>query len=328
MGRLERFSEPEAAGRFERLARKALSAYGLEEARLRDLRAANHSAFEASTGDPARHYALRILGPDADVEQLERETLWLTALCRDTDLAVPEPMLSLDGQLVRKVAIAGVHGVRPSILLRWVDGSSLDEELAPDRLYDVGRSLATLHTHAETFRWPEELTPPRRNATLMSEVLDEQLLGTHLEEAELDLFRGAIERIAETMACLRDGSEVAGTIHGDLHRRSVLFTEEGDVRLIGFDRCRWGYYAYDLAVVQSWIERREAAQEMLDALDEGYRGVRHLSDEVQRSVPTFAALRSIDRIHATLGQPERTAAVERALAADVETLRGIIESQD
>ena len=327
MERIEQFPEHETSDRFERLARKALASYGLAEARLRDLKAASHSAFEVRTGDPARHYALRILGPDGDLKQLERETLWLTALCQDTDLVVPEPVLSMDGHLVRKVAIAGVHGVRPCVLLRWADGSSVDEDLTPDHVNRVGRSVAALHVHAETFRWPEEITPPRRNATLMSEVLDIRLLKSAFDASEINLFRTAIDRIAETMARLRDGPEVAGTIHGGLHRRSVLFAGNGDVRLVGFDGCRWGYYAYDLAVVVGWIERREAAEEMLDELFEGYRTIRSLPDEVKRSVPTFAALRAIDRIQAVLHRPERATAAERVLTEEMDRLRRILAAE-
>jgi len=321
MERLERSPEPDATDRYERLARKALASYGLAEARLRDLKATSHAAYEVITGDPARHYALRILDPDADPNRLERECLWLTALCRDVDVIVPEPMLSMDGHLVRRVTIAGVHGVRPCVLLRWVDGSSLDEDLTPDHLRHVGRAIATLHTHAETFRWPEEIMPPRRNATWMSEVLDERLLKDRIGSDEIDLLRSAIDRIAETMGLLLDGPKVAGAIHGDLHRRSVLFAADGDVRLVGFDECRWGYYAYDLAVVQGWIERREAGSEMLDALFAGYRTVRQLSDEVERSVPAFAALRAIDRIQSTLRRPERIGTADRIVAAEIDTVR-------
>jgi len=213
------------------------------------------------------------------------------------------------------------------VLLRWADGSSVDEDLTPDHVNRVGRSVAALHVHAETFRWPEEITPPRRNATLMSEVLDIRLLKSAFDASEINLFRTAIDRIAETMARLRDGPEVAGTIHGGLHRRSVLFAGNGDVRLVGFDGCRWGYYAYDLAVVVGWIERREAAEEMLDELFEGYRAIRSLPDEVKRSVPTFAALRAIDRIQAVLHRPERATAAERVLTEEMDRLRRILAAE-
>ncbi len=323
MDRLERHSEPAQVDRYERLARKALSGYGLADVRLTYLGTSSHTTFEVTTGDPTRHYALRVCGPDGESDALEREILWLTALCRDTDLTVPEPILSMDGQLARKVAIAGVHGVRPCILFRWVEGASLDEDLAPEHLRSVGRLLAALHVHAETFRWPEELTPARRNATLMSDVLDQQLLRTCYEENDLDLFGRAVDRITETMARLRDGPNVAGVIHGDLRWPNVRFFGT-DARVFGFERCRWGYYAYDLAVVEGWIERRDAAREMLAALLAGYRSVRELPDEVERSVPVFAALRSIDRIQSMLRRPDRSSTVDQLLNSEVEALRSAL----
>ena len=74
MDRFDRLSEPEGADRYERLARKALSAYGLADARLTYRGTSTHSTFEVSTGDPARHYALRICPAGTGAEPLERET--------------------------------------------------------------------------------------------------------------------------------------------------------------------------------------------------------------------------------------------------------------
>jgi len=323
MDRFERLPEAERVDRYTRLARKALSGYGLDEARLTYLGGATNVTFEVATGDPARHYALRICPPDRTLDDLQREILWLTALCRDTDLVAPEPILAADGQPVRKVSIAGVPGFRPCILLRWVDGESLDRELTADRLRRVGRLTARLHTHAESFRWPEEITPPRRNATLMSEVLDEGLLRSRYPADALDPFRAAIDLVATTMASLRDGPDVAGVIHGELHRRNVLFRED-EARAIGYESCRWGYYAYDLAVIQGWIERREHAEELAAALLEGYRTLRDLPDEVERSVPAFSALRSIDRIQSILSRPDREGRTARVLDREREKLLRIV----
>jgi len=324
MDRIEQHRGSEQDDAYERLARKALAGYGLADARLTRRGTSTRSTFEVSAGGPARHYALRICPTDTETTQLEREILWLTALCRDTQLIVPEPILSSDGRLVRKVSIAGVHGVRPCVLLRWVDGESLDEELDPDHLRGVGRMLAVLHTHAEAFRWPEEITPPRRNATLMSEILDERLLRTQYSDAELEGFREAVGRVAETMAALRDGPNVAGVIHGDPRRSNLRFAGH-ETRAFGFDACRWGYYAYDLAVVQGWIERREAAEGLATALHEGYRSLRHLSNEVERSVPLFAALRSIDRIQSILARPDRGEPSAGELHRAYESVRRVVE---
>ena len=320
MERFGRIAESEKVDRYTQLARKALSAYGLDEVRLAYLGGPTDATFEVTTGDPSRHYALRIHNPGRSRDALQREILWLTALRRDTDLTVPEPILTMDGELVRKVSIAGVHGVRPCILLRWVDGESLDSELTPDHLRSVGGLLGGLHAHAETFRWPEEITPPRRNATLMSEVLDEELLRTRYSEEQVDTFRRAIERIAVTMSTLRDGPDVAGIIHAELHRRNVLFHENA-AGAIGFETCQWGYYAYDLAVVQGWIERRETGGELVAALLDGYRSTRDLPKGFERDIPVFAALRSIDRVQSILA-----AGSTAGLDAEYEALRRAVDA--
>ncbi len=318
MDRYEQIPESEKRDRYERLARKALAAYGLPDVRLTPIGTSTLDVFEVSTGDPSRHYALRICPPEVSTDRLQREILWLTALRRDTNLSVPEPILSLDGELIRKVAVAGVHGFRPCILFRWVEGET-SGELTPEQLHAVGRLMGQLHAHAETFRWPEEITPPRRNATMMSEVLDEDLVAAHYGPVRLDVFRKAIESIATTMGRLRDGSGVAGVIHGRLNPRRLLFAEEG-VGAVGFAACRWGYYAYDLATIRSHVAGREIGAALVAELLKGYRSVRELPPEVERAIPAFEALHSIDRIQKALRRPDRTSASDRNLKGEFEAL--------
>jgi Ser/Thr protein kinase RdoA (MazF antagonist) len=95
MDRFEQLPESEKLDRYTRLARKALSAYGLDEARLAYLGGPTDATFEVTTGDASRHYALRICSRDRSPDELQREILWLTALRRDTDLTVPEPILTM-----------------------------------------------------------------------------------------------------------------------------------------------------------------------------------------------------------------------------------------
>ena len=324
MERFETLPESERADRYARLARKALSTYGLDEARLTYLGESSHVTFEVTTGDPSRHYALRICGSDQDPNAFQREILWLTTLRRDTDLAVPEPILTMDGRLVQKASVAGIPGFRPYVLFRWVDGKSLDHELTPAHLRSVGRLIAALHGHAETFRWPEEITPPRRNATLMSEVLDEGLLRTHYTTEKIEIFRQAVRLIAEAMSFLRDGRDVAGVIHADLDRRNVLFLHD-HARAIGFESCRWGYYAYDLATVRGWIEDREEGPALVAALLEGYRSKRDVPADFDRQIDVFSALRTIDRVQSTLPRPNRTASTARRLDVQLEKLCAFVE---
>ncbi len=281
--------------------------------------------FEVTTGDPSRHYAFRVCSPEQALDGLQREILWLTALCRDTDLVVPEPILSMDGELVRKVSIAGVPGFRPCVLLRWVDGESLDSELTADHLRSVGGLVARLHEHAETFRWPEEIEPLQRDARHISQTVDERLLRTHYAADQVAVFRRAIEHVGTTMVELGSGSNVAGAIHGHLSPRNLLF-HEGVARAIGFEACRWGYYAYDLATTRSYVAGRETGDELVAALLDGYQSLRDLPEDVEHRLPVFAALRSIDRIQSMLAVPEREGRIPQDLDNEYEELRRVIEA--
>ena len=88
-------SELDKIALYERFARKALTAYGLENADLRFLGESANVMFRVQT-DEGR-WALRICNPGRDHNILHRELLWLVALCRDTNLGVPEPVLMRTG---------------------------------------------------------------------------------------------------------------------------------------------------------------------------------------------------------------------------------------
>jgi len=48
--------------------------------------------------------------------------MWLSALRRETELAVPEPMPTLDGELFTLVASDAVPEPRVCVLFRWLPG--------------------------------------------------------------------------------------------------------------------------------------------------------------------------------------------------------------
>jgi len=320
MGRFGQLPDDRKSEQFARLARRALAAYGLEEARLTHLGEGSHVTFEVQTGDPKRHYALRICRPDWPLNALEREMLWLAALRRQTDLAVPEPILSKDGQLFRKVTTPGVSGRRPCVLVSWIGGASLDAKLGPDHLHALGRFVAGLHTHAQTYRWPDEIRPPPRTTTMIPEGLAERRLREACGAEALHIVRQAVDVIADTLSTLPDGPDAVGPIHGDLRRRHLRF-DGTDVGAFGFETCRWDCYAYDLAAVGLWIEARKDGDALAAAFLSGYHSVRDLPTPVERAIPAFALLRSIDTIQSILARFDRSGPAPRELTREFEQLK-------
>src|SRR4028118_1237765 len=130
--------EPTDGGRMERatrLAKLALGRYGLCDARLRLLSHGFKEVFLVESHSRGR-FVLKTVGMPPEVGEEERrdpgyrtgpglrppETIgaqlhWLSALGRETDLAVPEPVPLPDGSLVGQVSFADLPPLR-SLLRR------------------------------------------------------------------------------------------------------------------------------------------------------------------------------------------------------------------
>ncbi len=95
--------EPEV---WRRLARSALTIYGLTGARLRPLRGLKlRGVFQVDAWERGARtrFVLRIHGPDENQTQLRSVLDWLVALRRDTDLGVPEPVAAPDGAFLVEI---------------------------------------------------------------------------------------------------------------------------------------------------------------------------------------------------------------------------------
>jgi hypothetical protein len=118
--------------RLRRLAVRALDAYPLTDPQLRFVTHGENTTFkvEASTDDgTVERFLLRVHRPgrhgrfvDADAA-IRSELRWLMALRAQTDLSVPEPLLTRDGELTTTAAAAGVPQPRTCSVLRWMDGA-------------------------------------------------------------------------------------------------------------------------------------------------------------------------------------------------------------
>ena len=299
MHSFDQVPESEKVERYERFARKALTAYGLEDAELRFLGHGANVVFRVQTDDG--RWALRICNPGRDHRILMRELLWLVALNRDTDLSVPEPVIMRSGDLLRSVSMPGLSGFRACMLFRWVKGQ-FEDDLTAEHLRAVGQFTATLHKHAETFRWPEELALVKVSAETVGDNAPRATLRAHYSEADAESLLATIPIIQRAMHSLREGHDVAGVIHGDLHQSNYLF-HGGEARAIDFECVQWNYYAYDIATTFSYLRGRSDYVSLESAYVEGYTGVRPLPCDLKEHIPAFDMLRAFTMIAWILGTP-------------------------
>lgn len=286
MRRFEVLCDEERADRYKALAKKALLAYGLTPD-LTYVGQGTHTVFRAFVGGGA--YAVRIGEAGRDLALIRRELLWLAALGRDTPLGVPEPILTLHGDLFSTVSMEGVPGTRSCSVVRWVEGERREAELTTDEVAAMGRLAAALHRHADTFRWPEEITPVQDDAQSRAFTACDALRPTLDAPGDASLLADAAARIADAIP----PSALGGPIHGDLRLRKLRL-DHGVAGVLGFAHCRLGADLEDLSVLWMELDGRRSTLELRSALLEGYRTVRSLPAACEDSLGAYGALRALE----------------------------------
>ncbi|MGW4063834.1 phosphotransferase enzyme family protein [Amycolatopsis sp. NPDC004747] len=293
------FAELDRAGRtrrLRRLAEAALTSYAVPVARLTPLANGHNTVFRVDGADGHR-YALRVQRPDGPgVAQVRAEMAWLATLCRETDLVVPQPVPTRARDLVTVVADPAVPEPRTCVLAHWVEGRFLDERLSAPQLYAVGEVTARLHLHGARMngldrRRVDDLTEFGRTQVdgFSAAVVDRAVAAAGGDER----IRGAVARVRAVRTELGYGSDAFGLVHGDLHQDNYLL-HRGRVRVIDFDDCGYGHYAYDLAVALDALRHLPQREELREALLDGYRSVRPDAATTDAGVlAAFAGLRRV-----------------------------------
>ncbi len=302
MRRFDELSDDERVEKTQRLAQKALVGYGLAGDLAFVVRREN-TVFRLRTGGGS--YAVRICAAGHDHVPLQRELTWLAALGRDTTLAVPEPVLTLTGELFRSVSMEGVPGTRACAVLRWIDGERREAELTTDEAAALGRYVGLLHRHAEEFRWPEELIPGYVDPATRALAVAEAVRSALTSDDDRSALCSAVEAIAAATASLGDAADDVGIIHGDLRLRRLRHGPEG-IGAFGFDECRVGDYLDDLSVLWAELGDREATPALQQALLDGYRSIRELPASLETSLRAFAMLRALEEVACDVDVPHRT----------------------
>jgi Ser/Thr protein kinase RdoA (MazF antagonist) len=181
------------------------------------------------------------------------------------------------------------------VLLGWVEGEFIDEELTPDHLRKVGVFAARLHEHALKFAISEKVHRPRVDwQIVLSSWMNGDVRGkdrrptTLLSKNELRIFVAAADRVIKEIRQISKDQNY-GLIHGDLSHRNFLFHGSA-VGAIDFDSCCWNHHTCELAGTLYFLYfqgERENYAALHDSLLEGYSSIRSLPDGYEKQLKTF-----------------------------------------
>lgn len=247
--------------RLAQLARAALPHWEIDAGRLRFMAHGVNTLFRLDTPDGP--VAVRVHRPEHHTWRV-RSFDWMADLARH-GIEVPAPIPTRDGRIQVWAEAPGVPQPRQVALLTWAPGQPIADRLTPARLEAVGRIMARLHAHAETYAgsvegvpvltdeasapgadlissWPDGASVP----WLQTALVTNDLLAT---------VRSARERIAPKLRRLFDEGP-NHLLHSDLHGWNVMMSR-ARVTVIDFDDLRVGHPARDIGVSGYGLQARE-----------------------------------------------------------------------
>ena len=291
--------------RFRKLAQTALDAYGLHDARLTFISYHGNVIYRVDAPErapvtlrdrryAANRYVLRVHMDYHTTAAIRSEVRWLSALRRDADMPVPEPVPTLDGELLTEVAIPGTLDQRKCSLLRWLNGRFLQKGFRPSHARAWGRLMAQLHEHAVHWQRPSDFTRRHNDWDgLFGGAARFEFPASELCEGIPDRFREPFENVTREMRLVMDelgkGPDVYGLVHADLDVKTYVLFGDREARVIDFDDSSFAYWLHDLAFALSPWQGSAEQSWVQDSLLEGYFEIRSLLESQLRHLNLFMA---------------------------------------
>ncbi|MFM2073185.1 MAG: hypothetical protein RLZZ623_3449 [Actinomycetota bacterium] len=287
----EQLSTRSQVHRLRGTALTALAQYPLRVDRLRLLHHGYNTTFRVDTTD-GRRFSLRLnVNSRRSMANISAEMAWLAALARDTDLRVPSPQRTLEGELMTRVFSPDLHRHLSAALFAWLPGRNLDEfgnAITATQMHAVGRAAATMHTHSESWELPSGAELPVIDHTLMD---TPNVLGRDHELLTDERRRIIDAAFAETQ--LRHDEVFAGSrpqvLHADLHTANVKWCR-GRLAVFDFDDSGIGMPMQDLAMSAYYLRPRADREA---AMLEGYTQLRPLPVFTAEQYEAMVASRSL-----------------------------------
>ena len=296
-------------------ARSAADRFGLGPVELSLVIHAYNTTFRADLAD-GRTVAVRVnTNSQSTPANIRAQLAWTHALRVEAGLLVPDPQLTPDGEpFVTEL----VDGLGPVIVVvnSWLEGDDVGVGATPAVIAtELGRTMAALHDHAESWTMPPGATLPTFDTPLFG---DENLIGSALTGPDAAVIAAAFERSGAAFARLADRPTIA--LHADLHGGNLKW-HDGRLSVFDFDDAGLGVPELALAIALFYLREPDDPAEA--ALLDGYASRRPLPHELFDVADDLMAARQLLLANSLLLSSTASvrAEAEEYLGVTVERLR-------
>ena len=286
------------ARRLRPLVINALERYDFDVSDIQLVGMFTNAIFRLRTDD-GQSYIMRVCTPGWRTKiDLISEIMWLQALSDETDIRVPEPKPTRDGDLFVESSASGVPEARRCVVMSWIPGPLLEKRLSQINLYKMGILFAKLHDHGSRFI-PQNGFTKRKMDSIFSRGEPEVLFSTASQDAFTpiteNILRHTDQKVREAFAHLYSKTQGIQVIHNDLHHGNIKIYH-GQLFPLDFEDTIWGYPVQDIAMALQDLMVDLAPDEfgpLQNAFREGYESVRQWPEEYEGQSDTFRAGRML-----------------------------------
>lgn len=293
------------ARRLRGVAMDALRHYDLDVARIRLVNNESNCTFRVDCAGGSI-YALRINLPGMrSGAEIRAELVWQEALWQDTDIAVPRPIRTRDGDLVVEARGEGIPETRLCNLSSWVYGRTLSHSRTPGNFRKLGVLSARIHEHGRRFIPPEGFAVPKLDRVIPKGRPDVLFDGGQIDglpRESVDLMREMNEALETDLQRLFHPAATAQLIHGDLHWWNVLLYR-GTLQPIDFEDCVFAFPIQEIAITFYYVLWDGRFADFLSAYREGYESVAGWPEDFPGQFELLMGQRALDLVNLLMTSP-------------------------
>ncbi|MCF6344812.1 MAG: phosphotransferase [Devosiaceae bacterium] len=251
----------------------------------------NHT-FRIDMPDASKHI-IRVHRPNYQTfAAINSELMWLKALKNGTVLNLITPLVGINENLVQQVKTMSGN-ISHAVRFAFEKGQEADDEKDEHLFSDLGRFAAICHNHVQQWETPKGFSRP-----IWSEgaILDRDgLWGDWRSAPNVNgEVRAVLEqldfRLREQLKEYGTCSKHFGLIHADMRLANILVYNNTS-RLIDFDDCGFGWFAYDFAAAISFFEDSKKVPFLKEKWLSAYRKYREFSTTDETMMDTLIMLR-------------------------------------
>ncbi|HSQ27901.1 MAG TPA: phosphotransferase [Anaerolineales bacterium] len=279
--------------RLTSLAKNALENYDLQVTQIRFFRQETNTLFRLITS-AGESLVLKIYSEDSTAQENLAEVTWLNALSRESEIQVAAPVPRRDGQFLTHAHVDGIPGIHRCVLFHWVPGRPLIQHMTPNNYFDLGKTVATLHKHAQIFNLPQDIHPKRWDQVFYypaEPIVYHEKQYQHLFPPErVTLLDQVVNEANVFLSSLYHNDQPPILIHGDLNPWNIhIFHKQ--IYVLDFEDVLLGYPIQDIAILLYYEQDHPNFQDLVKAFKKGYCLTLAWPVESQRQLETLWAAR-------------------------------------